>query len=231
MTEVIIRSLKEVARHTLHKVGLRRPKGHLQLAARGERFADIYDKGVWQLGEAEQPLSGHGSSIAVTAAIRRNLPDLLKALGTETLLDIGCGDLTWIQTLGLEHYIGVDIVPSVIEANRNLLPDREFHCLDAVVDDLPEADTVLCREILFHLSFSDIRALIANLARKERRWLIATTDLATLFNSDISTGDFRLLNLRRAPFRFPEPVMSIDDDGLMPGRTLSVWSIESLQFK
>lgn len=224
----VISTLREIARHALYRIGMRRPVGNLQLAARGDRFADIYDRGLWRAGEGEQPLSGPGSSLAVTESIRSKLPALLRALSAGTLLDIGCGDLTWIKTLELDHYIGVDIVPSVIEANRILLPTHEFRCLDAVVDDLPDADTVLCREVLFHLSFDDIKALIANLNRKERRWLIATTDVATDFNADIATGDFRLLNLRRAPFRFPDPVMSIEDDGLMPGRRLSVWSIQAL---
>ena len=76
-------------------------------------------------------------------------------------------------------------------------------------------NTALCREILFHLSFADGLYLLRNLARKERRYLIATTDRATFFNADIRSGDFRILNLTKKPFLFPQPDFAIDDAGVM----------------
>ena len=45
----------------------------------------------------------------------------------------------------------------------------------------------------------------------------------TLFNSDIQSGDFRLLNLERAPFRLPPPQRLISDDLVVAGRRLGVW--------
>ena len=93
---------------------------------------------------------------------------------------------------------------------------------------MPDADTILCREILFHLSFEDIHQLLRNFARKPRAWLIATTDIMTFFNADIRSGDFRILNLRRGPFKFPEPDFVIDDSGLIPGRQLGIWRFDRL---
>ena len=89
-------------------------------------------------------------------------------------------------------------------------------------------DTVLCREVLFHLSFNDIRLLIQNLRANGVSILIATNDVATGFNSDIVSGDFRLLNLTKPPFRFPSPELSIPDDGVSPGRVLGAWHIKNL---
>lgn len=224
----VVNTLRELARHALFRTGLRPSRYGFVEGGRAARFTAIYDQGMWQLGEGERPLSGPGSSLAATASLRDQLPGLLGTLGSGTLLDVGCGDLTWLRTLNLERYIGVDIVPSVIADNQKVMPQHEFHCLDAVVDDLPDADTVLCREVLFHLSFADIKALIANLQKKDRKWLIATTDTASEFNADIDSGDFRLLNLRRHPFRFGEPHAEISDDGHVPGRKLLVWPLGSL---
>src|SRR4029077_7259276 len=61
-------------------------------------FADIYHGNLW--GEPES-VSGPGSSLAETAALRRELPDLLAALGVRTLLDAPCGDCHWILGLPL----------------------------------------------------------------------------------------------------------------------------------
>lgn len=229
MQAIVIRTAKEFLRNALHKAGIRRHAEYLEAPTRRERFTKIYDTGVWRRGEAELPLSGRGSALAHTSAVRQQLPLLLKQLNAATVLDIGCGDMTWMKTLSIDAaYIGVDIVPSVIEQNRAALPDRSFSCLDAVADELPDADTVICREVLFHLSFEDIQSLIRNVGRRPRRWLIATTDRGTLINADIRSGDFRLLNLSAAPLRFPKPRFMIDDNAISPGRLLAVWDFAEL---
>jgi 2-polyprenyl-3-methyl-5-hydroxy-6-metoxy-1,4-benzoquinol methylase len=194
-------------------------------------FSAAYEKKVWTLGDSEVPLSGAGSSLRVTSVVRANLPNILAQIGCRTMLDVGCGDLTWMSTINLPaDYIGIDVVQSVIERNSSLYANtrRKFHRLNAINEDIPEADTILCREILFHLSFSDIHRLLCNLAMKHRAWLIATTDVMTFFNADIRTGDFRILNLRRSPFKFPEPEFVVDDSGLIRGRQLGVWRFAQL---
>jgi SAM-dependent methyltransferase len=224
----LVRTAKESARHLMHSLGWRRKYPHLQFVHMRDRFSAIYDTGVWQNGMVDQPLSGQGSSLEVTEALRANLRATLDRLGSRTLLDIGCGDLTWMKQIQLhQSYVGIDIVPSVVEANRAKLPAADFHCLDATTDDLPEGDTILCREVLFHLSFADGQKLIANVCRKPRKWLICTTDSQTMINADIESGDFRMLNLRKAPYRFGEPVAVIADDGLIEGRELGVWDISA----
>ena len=108
----------------------------------------------------------------------------------------------------IEHtfrYIGADIVPDLISLNTAIhgTETRSFQVLDATVDRLPEADTVLCREVIFHLSFRDISRLIENVRSAGASFLISTTDESIKFNADIPSGDFRNLSLTRAPFLFP----------------------------
>jgi hypothetical protein len=82
--------------------------------------------------------------------------------------------------------------------------------------------------VLFHLSFRDIWRLIENIRRSGSSFLIATTDHDIKYNADILSGDFRLLNLTKPPFRFPRPELSIPDDEVLPGRVLAVWNVSEL---
>ena len=138
---------------------------------------------------------------------------------------------------GLQHvnlqqnYIGIDIVDTVIEENirRFETPRRKFLSIDAIVDDIPDADIVMCREVLFHLSFDEIKHMLNNILSKNRSYLIATSDRQTYFNSNIPTGDFRLLNLESWPIKFPAPMRVIDDSAVSPRRIIGVWDAKSYQ--
>jgi hypothetical protein len=240
--DVFLRSAKELARHLFLKLHADhffdriRPgsavKGDLlEAPTRRERFSAIYDRGLWQHSDAAVPGSGQGSSLEVTTTLRTELPTILNLLGVKVLIDLGCGDFTWMRTLSLEQkYIGVDVVPSVVEANMANFSDakRSFICLDVAEDDLPDGDAILCREVLFHLSFEDICAVLRNCNKKPRRYLMTTTDSSTLINSDIRSGDFRRLNLSKSPFHFPAPDQIIADDAIEKGRKIGVWRWERL---
>ena len=237
----IVRTLNEIRRHMVFKLTGRAgvsliPKkrenlSHLDAPTPQNRFEAIYADGVWQNGRTDVPGSGPGSSLDATENLRARLPSLLDELGAETLLDIGCGDFTWMKETGLkQRYIGADIVASVIDANQAFAnANRSFHRLNAIEDDLPDADTVLCREVLFHLSLADGRRALANILSRPRTWFIATTDGTSKFNADIHTGDYRPLNLRCAPFHFPEPDYAIDDSAVAAGRKIGVWRAAALK--
>lgn len=234
------RSVKEIGRHVLYKTGLydvvlsaNRRKGylvaHLQGTTAAERFEAIYRLGVWRTLRGEGVSSGVGSEVAATGAIRSELPSLVGGLGCKSFLDVGCGDWSWMRNVALPcDYIGVDIVAGVIASNRKFeRPGVRFAVADAISGPLPKADIALCREILFHLSFADAMSSLANV-RKAAGWLIATTDTTTWFNSDIPTGEFRIINLQRPPYNFPNPRRIIVDDAVREGRVLGLWSTADL---
>ena len=236
------RDVKELIRDSITKLGLsrahlriRRATGqnvdHLFRPTLAERFSAIYQNRVWLNDRPSGSLSGLGSELVNTDRIRRALQPLLTELNTQTLLDVGCGDFLWMKEMNLDcQYIGIDVVEDVITANDRVYASetRIFQKLDATIDALPKADTVLCREVIFHLCFADIWRLLANIKRSQAVFLIATNDPSLRYNADIVSGDFRLLNLHRAPFYLPSPNLSIPDDRLSPGRTLSVWKTSEL---
>jgi len=235
-------SVIEVFRHGLYRTGLyralyfaRRQAGlitdHLAAADRRARFEAIYKLGVWKYNGGQEALSGAGSELEATAPFRSALVDLLTELGIERFVDVGCGDWTWMSKVDLPcRYLGVDIVDSVVALNgaRYAREGVEFQKLDAVIEELPKCDAALCREVIFHLSFADGQRLLDNMIRNAD-WLIITTDQSIWFNSEIRTGDFRRLNLERAPFRLPPPDRVLADDGREPGRICGVWNTARLR--
>ena len=234
-------SLKELIRHCLFRVGLfsllqaRRKKAglittHLNERERAGRFAAIYERGVWRQSKAQQAGSGPGSELHMTDNIRSELPNVLRRNNVQHLVDLGCGDWTWMSRVDLPcNYLGVDIVADVVRRNQEHYGSANvaFMQLDAVVEEIPRCDAVLCREVLFHLSFEDGKSVIKNIKRNAK-WLIVTSDPGIWFNSDIPSGDFRMLNLQRAPFRFPTPDDQILDAQLVPGRILGIWNTAKL---
>lgn len=195
-------------------------------------FEKIHEENLW--GDPES-VSGRGSNINSADIICRELPPLLHKLGVHILLDAPCGDFNWMQNvdLGDIRYLGVDIVSKVIHGNRHnfLANGRQFLHLDITKDTLPEADAILCRDCLIHLSYTHIFQAIANFKRTGAKYLLATQCPGVTENTDIVTGSFRPLNLTLEPFRFPSPIESIHEDGRSAHeslRLLALWNLQDL---
>lgn len=69
-----------------------------------------------------QEMCGPGSNYANTRNIVKQLPQVLKDLGITFLIDMGCGQFTWMREV-LEQtdiaYLGIDVDDLMLEANRN----------------------------------------------------------------------------------------------------------------
>ena len=152
-------------------------------------FSEINEKNLWANA---QSVSGRGSTLERTEVIRQTLPTVLKELNAQTLLDIPCGDLNWMQhtALGSVKYIGADVVPDLIDRNQRLFSKhgKDFMVLDITQDRLPTVDAILCRDCFIHLSMADINLAIANVKRSGSRYLLVTTHVGVNENEDIETG-------------------------------------------
>ena len=106
-----------------------------------------------------------GDTAALMAALRRD------PLPVHRVLDIGCGRgglLAFIQhKLGLEG-IGVDLRPP----RRPYSPAVRILAADAVRDPLPVADVAYALHVTHHLSQEELIALIRNVGRSCRRFLV-----------------------------------------------------------
>lgn len=191
---------------------------------RNKIFRDIYENNTWGSDETK---SGVGSELKYTIEIRKELSLLFKELKTESLLDIPCGDVNWIQSMDLHgiRYVGCDIVPEAISRCRRLMPCASFFVADIVSDELPMCDTILCRDCLVHLCDGDAVMAIENMKKSGALYLVATTFPHIRNNSDCRTGGWRPINLELFPFNMGKPVRIIDEGGFWTDKSLGVWKI------
>lgn len=203
--------------------------------SREETFRLIRERSFWPGSES---VSGAGSGREQTHRLQVELPRLLAEFEVECILDLPCGDFTWMQDIRLpvKTYIGGDIVPEIIKENRRRFaaPGRRFEVLDLTTDHLPAADVLLCRDALVHLSFADIRAALTNIARSDVAYLLATTFPECSKNEDITTGDWRVLNLERPPISLPTPLQLLNEgctegDGRYRDKSLGLWRVSDLR--
>lgn len=191
-------------------------------------FSRFYRRNVWADPESR---SGRSSTVAATAAVRRELPELLAHLGARSLLDAPCGDLNWIRhvELAIDRYVGADIVADLVEQNKATFAgsSREFAVIDVTRDPVPKVDVILCRDCLIHLPYSSIHSAIANFKRSGSTFLLTTTNTTANENRNIVTGDCFLLNLEQSPFDLPPPIRTLRESDVH-GRSLGLWRIADL---
>jgi len=199
------------------------------------RFTTIYENNEWR---SDESASGVGSTRARGADFQDDLVALINRWQISSIVDAPCGDLNWMRNVLAQReidYTGIDIVPALIErvSRAHSESQRRFLCADMTRDDLPAADLVLCRDGLVHLSFADARAAIRNFQRSRARYLLTTTFVARTKNADIPTGEWRVLNLEKAPFRFPPPLAVIDErcrhsGGIYRDKRLALWELAAI---
>jgi hypothetical protein len=143
-----------------------------------EVFTDIYRRNRWG-GAAGTFFSGSGShEDAVVAPYVSSLRAELNRLGAESMVvvDLGCGDFSIGERIARHcgTYIGVDIVGPLIERNQKEFSSAKVSFVKAniIEDALPAGDICLLRQVLQHLSNSQIDSVLPKLERY--RWSFIT---------------------------------------------------------
>jgi SAM-dependent methyltransferase len=179
-----------------------------------EVFARMYQRNSWANAESA---SGDGSDLEQTTVVRKELSRLIADFNIRTLLDAPCGDFYWMKEVDRHgcRYLGVDIVPQMIAVNeRNYGNDTtSFAVLDIMKDELPRVDLILCRDCLVHLPLeAGVKALQA-FFRSGSRYLLSTTypGLVKRNRPLYITGNWRPLDLERAPFFLRAPLRVINE--------------------
>lgn len=172
----------------------------------------VYEMNLWGFNSS-QFYSGEGSHqpeiiIPYIEFVISFLTSFNKQL---TVLDLGCGDFNVGKEFVkyTQKYIGIDIVTNLINYNKDTFKDDnlEFLCLDVSKDELPKADCVIVRQILQHLSNSEVKNIVEKLYNY--KYIILTEHLPNeefTPNKDIISGQgIRLkkqsgINLLEHPF-------------------------------
>jgi hypothetical protein len=194
-------------------------------------FTKHYESRGW--GEPES-VSGRGSTLRSTEAIRAALPALFAEFGVRSVTDAGCGDFNWFRSLevDLERYLGIEVVEGLASLDQQLYggDKRSFVSLDILRDKLPAADLILCRDCLVHLKNRQVVAALKNFRRSGSRYLLATTYPSLRLNQEVSLGGWRPLNLELPPFNLGSPLRTISEGPFIEApdradKSLGLWAL------
>ena len=172
----------------------------------------VYELRLWG-GEKIEFYSGLGShQLEIVKPYIAVVISFLRSFKTPiSVCDLGCGDFNVGKELVIytKKYVAIDIVAPLIAFNKEKFkePNLEFHCLDIAVADLPLGDCAIVRQVLQHLSNTEVQAIVNKLVNF--KYLILTEHLPKVDfipNKDIISGQgIRLkkksgINLLAPPF-------------------------------
>jgi SAM-dependent methyltransferase len=166
-----------------------------------ERFENIYATGEWGTNNG----SGLGAMPKWTKPYRRFIQRFLRSQDVRSVVDVGCGD--WQSSALMDwsgvDYLGLDIVPSLIERNaaRYGKPNIRFRVRTRHTDPLPSADLFLCKDVMQHWSDRAIKEFLPLL--QGFKHVLILNELATSGRTphrDIPDGGFRPLDLTQPPY-------------------------------
>lgn len=175
-----------------------------------KKFGEIYNDNLWASQESK---SGIGSELGNTIKLRKELPFVFAKYNIKSMLDIPCGDFNWMKEVDLSNidYTGADIVPTLIDINKEKHPDFKFEVMDVTTTELPKVDLVFVRDCLGHLSDANVLKAIENIKASGSKYLLTTSFTKWNFNSNIENGGWRCINLLIQPFNL-KPQYLINED-------------------
>lgn len=142
--------------------------------------------------------------------LRRLIFNLVRSLNFTSILDVGCGQGSFLEELYAEfpHVLicGTDISVKAIEMASARVPQGKFQVLDLSKEYLDETfDLVVCSEVLEHII--EDRKAIGNLARMTKKFLIVSAPQGRMRAFEISVGHVR-------NYAYGELVQKLQQEGL-----------------
>lgn len=166
-------------------------------------FSAIYRDDAWSNG------SGPGSIPQINRPYIVFLEAFVRNNNVRRIIDIGCGDFQLMKSVdvGAIEYIGYDLVPQVIEANRHQHKRKSlsFCEMPSSPEELPEGDLAIVKDVLIHLDNRTCHSLLNALLNKNRFVITVNnrTNDANAYNKEIVSGEFRPVDVSLPPLNFP----------------------------
>lgn len=221
-----------------------------------EIFQDVYTN--WRFGGWPESKSGGGSTMEETEPIRQQIKQLVREKEIKSVVDAPCGDFNWMKDIvySFESYTGCDIVPELIADNQKYANSIiKFQELDLTKDEIPEADLLIVRDVIGHLTLEDGKKVIENILKSKCKYLLTTTWYhledknysQTHINPDrevtldrqweAGAAQFYPVCLHSEPFNLPKPEFYIEEKPIVDGyengvrKGLAFYEIDKLRGK
>jgi SAM-dependent methyltransferase len=148
-------------------------------------FTDIYKKNLWGSNGSSKFYSGSGSDYKYSAPYTQLIIDFIRTNDVKQVVDLGCGDFRVGKSIVDSthvNYIGIDVVKELVDYNNEIFasPNIHFKSINITRDKLPSGELCLIRQVLQHLSNSDILAVLNK--TKKYKYLIITEHLPDINN-------------------------------------------------
>ncbi len=166
--------------HRLAPIGVGRPDAAIDALNRRmtEFFANHFVPSVvWDVRYRVAPQlgSGVGSRGDNLEKKRKWLGYALAEFAQKSVVDLGCGDIEVTRTLPLDNYLGLDVSAVAVDLARTKRPEWRFRRITDDAEALPEADVVLCLDVLIHQKrMRDFDGLLAQVIEAARERLIVS---------------------------------------------------------
>ena len=201
-----------------------------------EIFQDVYTN--WRFGGWPESKSGGGSTMEETEIIRQQIKQLVKDKEIKSVVDVPCGDFNWMKDIvySFESYTGCDIVPGLIADNQKYANQIiKFQELDLTQGNIPEADLLIVRDVIGHLTLNDGKKIVENILKSKCKYLLTTTwysledekyyEKHTNFDREVTldrqweagAAQFYPVCLHSTPFNFPKPEFYIEEKPKVDG--------------
>ena len=132
-----------------------------------EVFSNVYKKNLWRkqiAAKGNKYYSGKGSDAQYAIPYAKCIRNFCRNHNISSIVDLGCGDFRVGARFAdvCNQYTGIDCVEDLVDYNnQNYGNERiNFLCLDITKDVLPDADLCLVRQVLQHLSNTDIKRVL-----------------------------------------------------------------------
>jgi hypothetical protein len=158
-------------------------------------------------------VSGPGSipGSIQTKNIIDNLDFFIKKNNIKSILDMPCGDFSWMQDLikknNYINYTGYDIVEDIIFYNNKKYSKNNisFFCKDIVNEtNFNNFDLVFIRDFFIHIDYVSINKILDNIKRSKVKFVACSNNNNAINNKDIAVGQHRKINLTIEPFYMNE---------------------------
>ena len=181
-------------------------------------FTNIYVNKIWGANQAGEGHSGCGSTLSATESYRYFLQNFFKAFDIHSVVDFGCGDWEFSRELDWDgiDYLGLDVVKHVIKHDQEQFSTEHirFVHVDGLTAELPQADLLICKDVLQHLTNGDVKLFLKQLP--SFKYCLITNDVdpqtQTTKNSNSPRGGYRWLDLTQPPYNvIGEKIFSYTD--------------------